>query len=316
MDKSAVTRKNDLPLSWFITNNESARCIAVSLPPGKIKWIALAGVVKTMSLSQFISSNCGNYKIIIRGINPNLADSLEKAGFRKYLVSSEAVLDLTDDHFSKRSLKELIRRGMRHGTVLEVERNIENIRRLEELLAVSPHSKEPQLKNLFYTSFEPEFRLFVFAAESAKWLGALMLSPNCEDKYHTELILRRAHSPVGIMEALVYETCQFLIGEGCQVLSLGEVPFEILPTNRISGWERIIYISGRVLNFAYNSKGLFYFKKKFHPKWANTYICTSVKINLWTVFQLALKTNFAKLTAYKLINRLLYGSYLLTKIAS
>ena len=87
--------------------------------------------------------------------------------------------------------------------------------------------KEPQLKYLFNDEFEPFNRLFVIKNESDIWYGAFMISHKEKNYAQTELILRRKHAPVGVMEALIYSIFNNLKKEGYEYWSLGGVPFTV-----------------------------------------------------------------------------------------
>ena len=98
---------------------------------------------------------------LIRGCNEGLTDNLTSQGFDKIIFAKEAVLQFKDKHFEKKSLKELIKRGLNKSKVIEIKRDEESITKLNELIKASRHGHEPQLKHLFITKFAVETRLFI-----------------------------------------------------------------------------------------------------------------------------------------------------------
>ena len=237
--------------------------------------------------------------LIFDGCTEGTKILLKEYNFNSLLVGQEAILDLKSDHFNKKSLKELIKRGLRHGYVKELEISNHTISLLEELKAQSSIAKLPKLQNLFCTTLENYIRLFVFTDKDDRWLGLITISHKTEKIVQTELILRRANNSVGIMEALIFEIFTILRKEGKELWSLGAVPFVVqIPFSFSKQW--LMNFIGKRLRFAYNYKGLFNFKNKFMPTWIDYYICFNNKLTFLQLFDLMRKTNLMSLVLKKI----------------
>lgn len=221
------------------------------------------------------------------------------ANFNLLRIGKEAVMDLKDDPFSKKSLNELVKRGDKQGKMIEVPFNKNAIIQLENLKLKSAHGKEPQLKKLFQTEFTKLNRLFVFISEKEEWLAAVMLFQISDQRIQTELLLRNVIAKTGVMEALIFNIYNMLKGEGFLYWSLGAVPF--IKTGNFKFRKNYFYnFLGRRIKFAYNYRGLFHFKNKFNPLWKDYYLFTSNKINLRFLLKVAVETNLFSLLIYKL----------------
>ena len=128
-----------------------------------------------------------------------------------------------------------------------------------------------------------------------------MLSKNSFEKLHTELLLRRVETPVGVMEALIEHTFSYAKYHGFSELSLGEVPFIRTAAKNSDLHSTILEDMGRLFNFAYNFEGLYNFKNKFRPEWKDLYICANNGIKMKHLFFLFVNTNFHNLAIHKLI---------------
>ncbi|HQU71954.1 MAG TPA: phosphatidylglycerol lysyltransferase domain-containing protein, partial [Calditrichia bacterium] len=220
---------------------------------------------------------------------------------QKALIGMEAVLPLQASSPLRRSLKELIRRGLRHGAVAELSRSAENLEHFAAFRDRSRHGREPQLRHLFQNSWMPEFRIFGFESHAGGWLGLLMLSPHGERDWHVELMLRHPGAPVGIMEALADHVHRSLAGEGFERWSLGEIPFHypLAPDNRFSRTARQV---GKLGNFIYNARGLRRFKGKFDPHWEPLYVCASQGLS-WRLFaDLMVQSGYLTLLRHRLLH--------------
>jgi lysylphosphatidylglycerol synthetase-like protein (DUF2156 family) len=236
--------------------------------------------------------------LIFDGCSVDNKDYLKNFGFKFLSVGKEAILNLSKDIFQKKSLRELVGRGKKHGTVIELHYSRENKELLQNFISQTSHGKKPQLKNLFETSYQAHHRLFVFISEE-KWIAAIMLSLKNKKFVYTELILRRSDAPVGIMEALIYEIVISLKAEGFEHWSLGAVPFVVYDAKLFSlSW--FINFIGRKIRFAYNYKGLFNFKNKFNPDWEPVFLCYKNKLHPVQILRLSQKTNLIKLILYNI----------------
>ena len=295
-----------LPLSWSLEDNQTQKNISSSLLNSKLTWLS---VCSFQNHSQFVSyinhfSSKQKDNLIIRGCNNHLSNYLKSKGYSTTKVGMEAVLETTGEHFEKKSIKELVRRGLRHGKVVQVPFSITNKNLLEDFKLKTTHANEPQLQNLFQTEFSSDNLLYVFISNktnlSNKWLGAVLVSQNGRQKLHTELILRTKDSPVGIIEAIIHKVFYDAKNKQFRELSLGEVPFITNHKNYKRTFTEYFAMSfGRMLKFAYSYDGLYKFKNKFNPRWDNLYICSKPKVGFEHLIFLFVKSNFLKLVLYK-----------------
>ncbi len=268
-----------------------------------IKWLTHVKIPLKIDfesvVSELILQHAKNYFIV--GCNYSNFRYLEKRGYKGIRMGREAILDLNYNHFSKRSLKELVRRGKKHGIIVEIPYSAEAAQEMQEFRKFSRHGNEPQLRYLFNTYFEDNNRLLVIKKPDGLWLGAILLSYKNNKYVQSEAILRRKNAPVGIMEALIYEIFKQLKSEGNEYWTLGAVPFTIYGSRFLSK-EYVINVSGRFMKFAYNYKGLFNFKNKFNPVWADYYICIRPFFDPGAMIGILLQSNLLKLGIYKLLH--------------
>lgn len=266
-----------------------------------MKWLTFARVPYEYNLKNFLRENIYtiNKGILIDGCNKGVTDELSEHGYESLKTGQEAILNLSFDHFKKKSLKELIRRGFRSKQFEEVPFSMEMKNRLRKFKYDCAHGSEPQLRYLFNDEFESFNRLFVIKDEKDVWYGAFMLSNKEKDYAQTELILRRKNAPVGVMEALIYSVFNQLKAESFLYWSLGAVPFTVYEDTLFSK-EGLLNFIGRRLRFAYNYKGLFFFKNKFNPIWIDYYFCVKPKLTLKMLVGILIKTNLLKLILSKM----------------
>jgi len=296
-----------LPFSFCRYDEDKPILFLIDLSK-KTKWLTFArlpyGYDHTKLLKEY--PHTFNEGILLDGCNGGIAYELSNNGYEILNTGQEAILNLQYDHFKKKSLKELIRRGNRGKQFEEIPFSIEMRDRLQKFRYECAHGKEPQLKYLFNDEFEPFNRLFVIKddmslGEKDFWYGAFMLSNKEKNYAQTELILRRKHAPVGVMETLIYSIFNKLKEENYEYWSLGAVPFTVYE-DRIFTKEGVFNFIGRRLRFAYNYQGLYFFKNKFNPVWIDYYFCVKPKLKLSILLKVLIKTNLHKL----IINKLLY----------
>ena len=290
---------NSLPLSWSICDTQNLG--STSIKNWKVDWHAIKNISSADLSNYNLHSQESDNDTLIRGCNNIIKNELEHLGFSSLLIGYEAILDLKDNPFQKRSMRDLIRRGKRYGKVIKIPYSEINKNKLKELKKVSVHGTEPQLKNLFQMEFKSNNLLYVFVNSNNNWLGAILLSKNSVVKLHTELLLRKQNAPLGVMETLIENIFLEAKNNNFKYLSLGEVPY-IKPVYQNGNiYSKLLYILGKYLSFAYNSEGLYNFKNKFNPTWSKVYICTSKKVSLKHLFFIVIHSNFHKLVLYKLI---------------
>ncbi len=301
-----VNNPTTLPLSWIRHDDSSLDFINIPIHK-KCEWISLAKVsdrIDSQTVLDYIGHNSTEYSFV-RGCNYEIKKYLKNKGFASVYVGKEAVLEFDKNHFEKKSLSALVKRGNRQGKVVELDYNEENKKKIEDFKLRSAHGNEPQLLHLYYSSFVPNTRMFVFESHNGRWLGAIQISINSNKKLHTELLLREKNAPVGIMESLIYHVFEVLKKEGFKEWSLGEVPFVKNP-NYSSPFSKsfLVNLAGRMIKFAYNYEGLYNFKNKFNPRWDDIYLCAKPKIKLTYLLFFITKINLHKLVLFKLLSQI------------
>jgi hypothetical protein len=274
-----------LPLSWSRSKITRPKYKTVELPLSGLSWVHTAEVPNDASFEEIYEGLLLKHgsECLIRGCGQEIARYLKDEGFDAVRTGLEGVIDLTAIKGFRPSVRELVRRGMRQGSVAEVELNNANRKKVSELSTRTAYGKKPRFNYLFLSEFERATRCFVFTAgRQDKWLGALTMSATSGSGVHTEMILRDKTAPPGVMEALFVGVMDTLKREGYEYFSLGEVPFvtdresgsaNISSTSRFK--ERVLLRSGRMLKFAFDYAGLFRFKDKFNPEWRPVYICAA-----------------------------------------
>ncbi len=232
-------------------------------------------------------------KIFITSCNEEIALSLKQKNFYALRFGREAILDLDEEHFHKKALRDVIRAGSRHGVVEEISFSEEARQKLEEFKLECTHGRKPQIKYFFNDTFKPQSRLLVYRKDN-EWLAAILVSQLDEIFLRSELLLRIKTAPNGVMDALIFSVFNKFKEEGFKYWSLGDVPFIVKPKHKISR-EYLVNFLGRRLKFAYNYSGLFKFKNKFNPIWSDVYICSKQKLNLSALLFLTSKSNLTKL---------------------
>jgi lysylphosphatidylglycerol synthetase-like protein (DUF2156 family) len=267
----------------------------------KMKWLTFARMPYNYNLIKFLKEYLytSSEGILIDGCNKGTAYELSDNGYEILKTGQEAIFDLQYDHFNKKSLKELIRRGNRGKQFEEISFSIEMRDHLRKFRYECTHGKEPQLKYLFNDEFEPFNRLFVIKDDRNFWYGAFMISHKEKNYAQTELILRRKNASIGVMEALIYSIFKNLKKEGYEYWSLGGVPFTVYEDTLFTK-EGVINFIGRRLRFAFNYEGLFFFKNKFNPIWIDYYFCVKPKLTFFILLKILVKTNLHKLIINKL----------------
>ena len=297
-----------LPLSWCRKNTEYSSYSAVKLPLSGLTWIPTAEVPYRYSTGDLYDELASKYpEFIVRGLHRDTAGYFMDKGAEAVLTGAEAVVDLKLKRGMKRSVIELSRRGLRHGSVQEISYSGPYKERLRRFVSETSHADEPRLEYLYREGFDNSLRCFVLAAPEDRWLGAVTISIRDNICAHTESILRRKDAPVGVMEAIFVSVMETLKAEGFSQLSLGEVP--LVSSDSISGLKGsykggFIFWSTRILGSAFNYEGLYNFKNKFSPTWAPVYLAAKPGISKRLLLDLYFKSRFHNLTLFKLFTGL------------
>ena len=295
---------NTIPSSFNRYNETEIKFQAITLSE-KRKWICNTKVpfnISAETILNEINSQMTNSDLLFDGCSDENKNYLHLLGYKSILFGKEAIIDLSKNPFEKKSLSELVKRGSRHGKFEEVIYSDHTNKKLQDFITKTSHGTKPQLKNLFAVTFQSHHRLFVLQ-KNGDWICAIMLSYKSKKNVQTELILRFAEAPIGVMEKLICEIFIQLKNEGIKYWSLGAVPFVDFDSKLFSlSW--FINFTGRRIKFAYNYKGLFNFKNKFNPIWEPYYICYKNKLKIMQIFKLAQKSNLNKLIIYNIFSKL------------
>ncbi|MDM8518465.1 phosphatidylglycerol lysyltransferase domain-containing protein [Anaerolineales bacterium HSG6] len=284
-----------LPLSWARISTANPAFKLVKLPFNATNWIPTAEVPQSYSFDQLYQSHLSQLPngFVLQSCGLPVRDYLIEQGCQVAAMGAEAVLELP--WRGKRSVRELARRGRRHGTVQEIPLNQTHQHKLAQLIDNSPARQGVQLRHTERTEFDESTRCFVFETKEKVWMGAITLSTVVAPTYfHTELLLRHKDAQVGVMEALVTAIARQLAQEGGERLSLGNVtPLPETESEAIFAPHRhpqelwtqsqLSFQVGRSLNFAYNSEGLWRFKNKFISRWEPLYLCASPRLSWATM---------------------------------
>lgn len=310
---TVLTESNlNLPLSWTRREINHPEFNTVQLPYSGISWIPTADIPHHLPIDELYKKHLKEIPngVVLQSVSLSLRNYLIEQGFQSAPMGGEAVLDLP--WRGKRSVRELARRGRRHGAVREIPFNPIYQGRIKQLMKTSPSRQGKQLRYTERTGFDAGVRAFVFESEENQWLGAVTLSRPSPTYMHTEMILRHNAAPVGIMEALISAIAQQLETEGIKQLSLGNVlPVQVEMFDTLFGpyrrpneqWLRskMAVRLGRSLNFAFNADGLWRFKDKFQPRWEPTYIVASPGLSLITLAGMMQASGYIDLVQEKVL---------------
>ena len=312
MNSAQTDSISQLPLSWARTSTAEPVFNLVKLPFTSPGWIPTAEIPHHTSFDQIYREHLSPlpHGFVLQSCGLSLRDYLIRQGCQVAPMGAEAVLDLP--WRGKRSVRELARRGRRHGAVYEIELSQMHQNKLAQLIRKAPSRQGAQLHYTERLEFDTSTRCFVFETVEKKWLGAITLSTISPNYVHTELLLRHPEAPVGIMEALITAIAQQMALEGVSHLSLGNVtPLPAAESETIFAahrhpkelWTRsqLSFRLGRTLNFAYNAEGLWRFKNKFTPRWAPLYLCASPRLSWATVAGLIQATGYFNLVRRRLL---------------
>jgi hypothetical protein len=288
---------NDLlPLSWINTAVNRTQEIQIK---DNFFWITFAEVYnKQKFLHEFSNSS---YNFLIRGCAQEQFNDFKNILPYKFFTGTEALLKTSYPHFKKKSLKELIKRGNKKLDFIEIDFDKDFELKLNSFYSKTRNGNKPQLKYLFRTKPDSSQRIFTAIDKDSNLQGLITLTQNSIYKYHCELLLKNKNAPQGTMEFLLKSIFDKLSQEGIRELSLGEVPFFNINSIRLNFLEKIFIVTGKSINFAYNSKGLYNFKNKFNPFWNDLYMISNKKIDLEDMYHLMRLTNLDSLIKSQLL---------------
>jgi phosphatidylglycerol lysyltransferase len=294
---------NSIPLSWYRSRKLFIDLRSIPLPLSKFDWVYTGGVPFGSGFEEIyeeLSSRFGD-RFLVRGCSPEIAAFLKGEGSGAVATGSEAVITL-QGWKPGASLRELCRRGLRHGWITEADSSSDNLKRLDALRSRTPYGSKPFLKYLFRTGLDDDMRCFVHSGGDGRWLGAVTVSKTAHASAHVETMLRSRATPAGVMEALFEHAIRTLGRDGYGELSLGEVPFVLPEEGAKSLKERLLFGSGHLLRFAYDYKSLFRFKDKFGPAWRPVYMCGGRDVSFRALADLFIKTGYCSLSGAELVS--------------
>ena len=154
----------NLPFSFCRTNAVKVHHEKINLP-GNISWCTNNRLPYNQNFLDDLKTciSDSNAGCVIDGCNEGTAGFLSSNGFEKINLGKEAVLEANGDHFNKKSLKELVRRGLRNRIFIELPYNTETAHNLSRFRKECTHGKEPQLKYLFNDEMSDFNRLLLLA---------------------------------------------------------------------------------------------------------------------------------------------------------
>lgn len=267
-----------LPSSWLRVDAIRPRYHEVRLPLSGLTWLPFADIPRSFDLATIYEDLRASYPggFVIKGCPPGFSEVFAELRHDTIRSGIDAVLDLSDNtHFDGRKVVAALKRGQRHGSVVEVFLGEGHSGQFEGLLSASPHAGKPQLRHVFRVDPSHSARCFVFRDPSGKWLALATLSRKTKTVYQTELLVRDRNAPGDIMECLIAEMAAALRSEGASELSLGEVPFMLHSADRqpLTMMEQLVFSSVRYCRYAYDYQGLYSFKNKFRPSWRTLRLC-------------------------------------------
>lgn len=267
-----------LPSSWLSIDGSEPQYHEVKLPISRHTWLPFADVPHSYDHVALYNDLKNAYPegFVIRGCPPEISELFHALQHDTCRIGVDAVIDLSDrSHFDGKKVLAALKRGWRHGSVEEITLNKDHADRFQLLLSESPHADKPPLKHLFRNDPLNASRCFVFRSFSGNWLACLTLIRQTTNAYRTELMIRSRHAPGDIMECLITGAAEILRSEGAAELSLGEVPFMLHEDDDrpLSIIERLLFSAAPLFRHAYDYRGLYHFKNKFHPVWRTMRLC-------------------------------------------
>ncbi len=291
----------NIPLSWRLFDFRRPRFEIIDLPLSRYLWYSLAELPERFTIRQLLAElqTGPGQGTVIRGCPAALARIFEQNGFETLPSGQEALLRLDRPLKWRKPVRYLVRLGYRTGNICRVDFSRENREKLRQLQRESTHGAEPQLKHLFRTEWVDNQPCFVFE-QNGRWLGALTVSRVSQKIALTELLVRHASAPQGVMESLVDFAAAALRDEGVAVFSLGEAPFVLPRELPLSAKQRLVAELSKKALFAYNYAGLYQFKNKFDPEWQTVYLCGYPRLSLLNLLEMYWISNLHRLTFFKI----------------
>lgn len=190
---------NSIPLSWYRSRKLFIDLRSIPLPLSKFDWVYTGGVPFGSGFEEIyeeLSSRFGD-RFLVRGCSPEIAAFLKGEGSGAVATGSEAVITL-QGWKPGASLRELCRRGLRHGWITEADSSSDNLKRLDALRSRTPYGSKPFLKYLFRTGLDDDMRCFVHSGGDGRWLGAVTVSKTAHASAHVETMLRSRATPAAL----------------------------------------------------------------------------------------------------------------------
>ena len=310
---------SQLPLGWARSPQTTAALTPVALPYSSLAWFPEAEVPHGVPFDAIYQEHLSrlSHGFVLQNCSVQLRDYLLERGCQAAAMGAEAVLQLP--WRGKRSVRELARRGRRHGAIRELAHTPANQYTLNQFVTDSARGQAPQLKHTARPTFDGTTRCFVLEEAANHWLGAITISMVTPTYAHVERLLRRQQAPVGVMEAIITEIANTLVGEGVTELSLGNI-FPPVPEldpvfeeHRHSAelWRmsQLAFTLGRASKFAFNYEGLWRFKEKFSPTWRPLYLCATPRLSWATILGITQSIGYFSLAHHRTIGRFTWDRY-------
>jgi phosphatidylglycerol lysyltransferase len=126
----------------------------------------------------------------------------------------------------------------------------------------------------------------LFIARSAERIEGFLICNPCLNgtQWALDVYRQRSDGPRGTVTFLIHHALQLLKEEGVERASLCLIPS--LRCRRLAGDSRLIrwgLILSRQFTFIFDSAGLYHFKSRFRPRFADRYVCVYPKATLGSV---------------------------------
>ncbi len=240
---------------------------------------------------------------ILLPVNQSVAKQAHECGYGVYQIGAEPLWDLEKIQDPKAILlkklhpaKELLNKG---AVVEEFQPLQLSSHDHIELDAITQRwlASRKFLPLGFLNQVEPwqllEFKKFYWVKHHGHILGFLAAIPVLgKNSWYLMDLIRDTNTPHGVTELLVLECMQHLKAQGVKEITLGMSPLAHLPSQYIETHPIYDFLAGFIfkrMDFFYNFKTLYLYKKKFDPtRWEPLFLISSPsRLKAQTLFALS-----------------------------
>lgn len=255
---------------------------------GKIRLVAgeMLGADENLQLAvfRFLEQARADKKLVaFLPATERFARAVAPLGFEAVKIGASPYFDLRTWNPRGNRAKKMragVNQARRAGVLVEriYQRNLAFCQEVFDLCESWSSTRRAAVKFGWLFELEPfqhaDYKKFFAARNSeGKLVGLLAASPiPARSGWYLEDVLRRADSPNGTTDLLVYEALKTLGSEGAKLATLGTSPLAGDGADSLSGGKhaltkKILKFSGQKFESIYNFKGLRHFKGKFAPDW-------------------------------------------------